>query len=250
MSGKKLKDLQELHRYGALLILDVSNNLITDASQVNKLPKLLSAKFDNNQIASMDSLVMFDCLQLLSLKGNQLSSPPPLEMPMLMYLNLDSNQLEQLPVLEKCPRLKRIEARANKITSLTGIGVLEELEEAHFPGNAITDLVLGPMQQLMILDLSENQISSLQAFDNNVSNLEQLNLSNNKVESVGELAHLSELKRLRSLQLASNPVAEVEKFRNHVHAILPDLDVLDGEPFTEEDREPPPEPPPPDEETS
>merc|ERR1712224_659147 len=63
MAGKMLIDLQDLHRYQDLRLLDVSNNQITDSSQISKLTNLLSAKLDNNQIASMEGMVLLEYLQ-------------------------------------------------------------------------------------------------------------------------------------------------------------------------------------------
>jgi len=244
MAGKMLIDLQDLHRYQDLRLLDVSNNQITDSSQIGNLPNLLSAKLDNNQLAALDGIGLHNCLQLLSLKGNQLTALPELDMPMLSYLILDSNQLTTLPSLERCTQLKTIEARENQLTTTAGIESLANLEEAHFATNAITEFVLGPAPALTKLNLSGNQITTLQALASNASNLEELDLGTNTVASVGELNHLSGLKQLRTLVLTENPVAGVDKYRNFVHAILPQLETLDGEPYSEEDREPPPEPPP------
>ena len=57
-----------------------------------------------------------------------------------------------------------------------------------------------------------------------------------------EIAHLAGLTQLRILSFAECPITGAEKYRNHVHAVLPQLESLDGEPFSEEDMEPPPAP--------
>jgi len=240
LAKKLLTDLAELHRYPALRLLDVSDNQLSDASQLAKLPALLSAKLDNNQLTSVGEGVVLEYLQLLSVKGNQCASVT-LELPMLMFLNVDSNKLETLPAsLAKCEKLKVIEARENALTTTAGIEGLEQLEEAYFTTNAITTLCLGPLPHLTTLNLSGNQLTSLEAFAANASALEHLDLSTNAIESHKELAHLAGLQSLRSLNLSGNPVADVDKFRNHVHAVLPSLAELDGAPYEEEDREPPP----------
>ena len=57
-----------------------------------------------------------------------------------------------------------------------------------------------------------------------------------------EVAYLSGLTHLKTLSFAECPIAGGDKYRNHIHAVLPDLESLDGEPYSEEDREPPPAP--------
>ena len=111
--------------------------------------------------------------------------------------------------------------------------------------NEITEVCLGAMPQLRLLTCNNNQVATLAGFANNAASLEQLDLSSNAVESVQELAHLQGLTKLQSLSLVENPVTGADKYRNHVHAILPQLATLDGEPFSDEDREPPPAPEPP-----
>jgi len=242
--GKSLLDLQELHQYPSLQILDVSDNQIADATQLGTLPALLSAKLDQNKIQSMESVDQMEHLQLLSLKANEITQLPLLKMPTLHYLNIDGpgNEITTLSgALTACTKLVTIEARENKLTTTEGIEELEELENAYFSNNEIVDLRLGTMPQMRTLVLSTNQIASLTAFQDNVSNLEHLDLSSNAVASAKEFANLSGLKQLRTLTFAENPVTGVDKYRNHIYAVLPHLESLDGEPFADEDREPPPE---------
>ena len=74
------------------------------------------------------------------------------------------------------------------------------------------------------------------------SSLEHLDLSGNAVESLDELANIAHLSQLKVLNLTDNPITGQDKYRNFDHAVLPQLETLDGEPYSEEDMEPPPEP--------
>jgi len=238
LAGKSLIDLQDLHQYPAIRFLDVSNNSVTDATALGKLGSLLSAKLDNNQLSTF-SISALSNLQNLSLEGNQLGSIESLDQPMLLHLNFNSNQLTQLPSLS-CPNLKTVEARMNKLNSTKGIETLSRLEEINLETNEITELVLGPLPDLTRLILSGNQIGNLEAFSTACCSLEELDLSNNAIASPKELSNFRGLTSLRTLSLAGNPVTETDKYRNHVHAVLPHLETLDGEPYSEEDHEPPP----------
>lgn len=256
--GKNLIDLEALPKYTALQLLDVSQNELTSVDQLSKCSNLLSVKIDQNQISSLDGLMAtigagepMDSLQNLSIKGNKLSGvPSALPLPMLLYVNLDQNELTTLSgTFTVATKLTKLEARENKLTTTAGIEELEDLEEAHFSTNEITELVLGANPNLKVLALNGNQISSLASFAGNAPNLETLDMSQNPTlgEAEGfnfatEVAHLSGLTRLKTLSFAESPVTGADKYRNHVHAVLPHLESLDGEPFSEEDREPPPAP--------
>jgi len=138
--------------------------------------------------------------------------------------------------------------------SLT-LSLSQDLEEAHFSeqtgpiegeeeGGKITELCLGPHPFLKKLCLQSNQIASMGALSQKCTALEHLDLTGNAVESLDELAHIAHLSQLKVLSLAENPITGQDKYRNFVHAILPQLETLDGEPYAEEDMEPPPEPEP------
>ena len=125
-------DLQDLHKYKALQLLDLSENEISDAAGLAKCPNLLSAKLENNKVESLASYTdaikadKMENLQLLSFKGNQLTELQSLELPMLMYLNLDGNNLTSLAgTLDACKKLTKLEVRENKLTTTAGIEGLE-----------------------------------------------------------------------------------------------------------------------------
>ena len=82
------------------------------------------------------------------------------------------------------------------------------------------------------------------ALNGKCRSLEEIDLTGNAVEAIEELANIAHLDQLKVLSLSENPITGADKYRNHVHAILPQLESLDGEPFSEEDREPPPQPEP------
>ena len=61
------------------------------------------------------------------------------------------------------------------------------------------------------IDLSENKLPSLDhfsLFEENTSNLEILNLSNNRLNDIRELEKLQDLQQLKSLRLDNNPLGK------------------------------------------
>eukprot|EP00658_Telonema_sp_P-2_P027146 TRINITY_DN21029_c0_g1_i1.p1 TRINITY_DN21029_c0_g1~~TRINITY_DN21029_c0_g1_i1.p1 ORF type:complete len:312 (+),score=90.08 TRINITY_DN21029_c0_g1_i1:119-1054(+) len=245
MRGRKLLDLEALPAFTGLEIVDLGQNSITDVEPLGKLQAALSVKLDGNQISSLDALPAMPNLQMFDLSTNQLASLSTFGHPMLMYLTLDSNQLESLPDLAAgCPLLKRLSAKANQLTSTTGLAGLAHLEVLSLSSNAIAALDLGRMPQLKEIEAAANQITSLSGI-NDLDNLTKLELNQNQIATVDNLEQLSGLTELKTVVLAANPVTEVDQYRNFVHASCPGLETLDNEPYTEEDMEPPPAPPEP-----
>ena len=73
------------------------------------------------------------------------------------------------------------------------------------------------------IDLSENKLPSLDhfsLFEENTSNLEILNLSNNRLNDIRELEKLQDLQHLKCLRLDNNPLGKKHVIRNMTDQIL------------------------------
>ena len=60
-------------------------------------------------------------------------------------------------------------------------------------------------------------------------NLEVLKLAGNKFEKLEDLESLKSLAKLNNLDLCSNPIENIDGYREKVYALLPQRNVLDGE---------------------
>jgi len=98
----------------------VSQNELTSVDTLSKLSNLLSVKIDQNAIESLDGLMAaigsgepMDSLQNLSVKGNKLSGvPSALPLPMLLYVNMDQNELTTLSgTFAVATKLTKLEVR-------------------------------------------------------------------------------------------------------------------------------------------
>ncbi|KAA3679235.1 uncharacterized protein DEA37_0013411 [Paragonimus westermani] len=76
--------------------------------------------------------------------------------------------------------------------------------------------------------LAENNLSGGLEVLVNCPNLEQLNLSSNKIDSIDTLTPLAKLSNLRSLYLMHCKVENTENYRKLVFAAIPNLKYLDG----------------------
>ena len=136
------------------------------------------------------------------------------------HLSLSTNSIDRLIPL---PGLKKL-----RILSV-GRNCLKKLEKL--------DDVAGSLEEIWA---SYNFISNLDGL-HNLTNLEVLYLSNNKIKDCAELGKLAGLSKLRDILLIGNPCYDgMEKAdqRRAVLAQLPNIAKIDGEMVTAADREP------------
>lgn len=70
-----------------------------------------------------------------------------------------------------------------------------------------------------------------------IPNLENLTLTNNHLQELGDLDPLAEFKKLTYLSLLSNPVANKQHYRSYVIHKVPSLRVLDFNKVKESERQ-------------
>lgn len=91
------------------------------------------------------------------------------------------------------------------------------------------------MNALEVLSLSVNNISTLRDVQN-CYNLRELYLRKNSISDVNEVRYLMNLRKLRTLWLGENPIADIPKYRWFVIKCLPQIEKLDNDMVTAEDR--------------
>lgn len=91
------------------------------------------------------------------------------------------------------------------------------------------------MQSLEVLSLSVNNICTLRDVQN-CYNLRELYLRKNNISDINEVRYLQPLRNLRTLWLGENPIAEVPGYRYFVIKCLPQLEKLDNDMVTADDK--------------
>ncbi|MFY9114682.1 MAG: leucine-rich repeat domain-containing protein, partial [Dethiobacteria bacterium] len=132
---------------------------------------LISLNADNRGIVDLSGIEYATGLKDLCLCNNQISDLSDLNLPVLRWLDLSNNQINNLASLAEAnlPNLEFLELGANQISNLTG------LAEASLP-------------TLEELRLHHNQISNLSGLDEgNLPKLEYLLLTNNRINSLSGL---------------------------------------------------------------
>lgn len=178
--------LSGIQSYPMLTRLVCSGQLLTDISPLSGCHNLEQVFLSHNLIRTIPNLSKLTKLSSLSLSFNQIKDLTPLEgCHSLKYLNLSYN---------------------DQITNLAPISRLSKMEELDLSGNELTNeqakqFYLFKMDNLVVLRLSNNYISSLRALGTIFLQLQCLFLSNNDIYDISPLIYM---RKLNELDLQAN----------------------------------------------
>lgn len=240
-SNKELTDLgNKVEDYTQLRHVILSGNKLNNIDAVTKLPHLLTLQLDNNEVNSLGCLMEADMpwCQRIDLTSNKLTALPPLALlGRLRFACFASNEIDSLDGFGDHPALEELQLQTNKLTSLKGLGRLEALRKLVVSENQLTSLEGLDAPVLTTLDVKTNQLASLVHLSGAPA-CADLDLSENQLNA--EDPNLPELRRLgtdtpalKSLNIAGNS----GDLRIEVVIAAAQLQTIDGEPVTEEDRE-------------
>ncbi|XP_037370329.1 gamma-enolase isoform X3 [Talpa occidentalis] len=237
VKDRDLTDISLLCTYIHLRYVDISENHLTDLSPLNHLTHLLWLKADNNQLRSA-RLNELPYLQIASFAYNHITDTEGISHPHLCTLDLRGNLIRQVTGLDpqKLRSLHTLELRGNQLSSTLGIN-LPKLKNLFLAQNQLKKVEgLENLSNLTTLHLRNNQIDTLSGFSKEMKSLQYLNLRNNMVADLGELAKLQDLPKLRALVLMDNPCADENDYRQEALVQIAQLERLDKDFFEEEDR--------------
>nr|XP_014427854.1 centriolin isoform X2 [Pelodiscus sinensis] len=135
----------------------------------------------------------------------------------LEVLNLSKNQIEKIEKLDKQLKLRELNLSSNKISKIEGLEHMQNLQKLNLAGNEIEHIPVWIGKKLRSLRI--------------------LNLRQNKISSLHDIAKLRPLKDLTSLFLADNPIVNLPHYRLYTIFHLRSLENLDGQPVTNHDRQ-------------
>ncbi|KAG2381716.1 hypothetical protein C9374_006100 [Naegleria lovaniensis] len=110
------------------------------------------------------------------------------------------------------------------------------ISDLHGLFDALTTILETP-QELQWIDLSYNNISSLEGLETLPETLTSLYLHANQITSLNEIAVLQKFKNLKYLTLFGNPIEEIRNYRYCILSIFPSLKSFDRVTVTERDRQ-------------
>jgi protein phosphatase 1 regulatory subunit 42 len=151
---------------------------------------------------------------------------------LLEELQVQNNDIAEIPELGPFV-LRRLDLRHNCISVITGLSQQPDLRELLLSGQRTERVILAPgcfnsqVMCLTLLELANCGIDELHEL-RGLEALQVLNLSGNQIASLQELALLlSTLSSLRSLDLRENPVCREIKYRESV-IVMGEFIELDG----------------------
>ncbi|NWX13804.1 LRC23 protein, partial [Aegotheles bennettii] len=234
---RDLTDISLLEGFIHLRYVDLSENKLQDLSSLSSLTNLLWLKVDGNLLTSA-CMQELPYLQIISFARNCIKDVEGIAHPRLAKLSLEGNKIQTTLGLShgQLFSLQTLELRGNKIESTAGLS-LPKLKDLYLAQNAIRSLEgLEGLGQLTTLHLRDNQLETLDGFCSSMKCLQYLNLRNNGISSVQEVAKLQVLPTLQALVLLDNPCCDEPNYRLEVLVLLPHLQRLDKEPFEEDER--------------
>jgi Leucine-rich repeat (LRR) protein len=209
------------------------------------LTSLLAVNLSGNSIISFPKELNLPNIQIVNASGNRITNIPfnATATPVLTTLDISENSLVTVEGMDGMSSLQNLKINDNSvISSLSGLGNLPSLESINASNCDLQDLIGldGLSNKFTKLNVSGNKISSLNGIitadnDNNLTGLSSIDLSNNSIESIDELVHLSKLSNLQSVDFSGNPCADIDEYRTEVVLRLPNIKSIDGQDVTSEE---------------
>ncbi|XP_076458141.1 uncharacterized protein LOC143291891 [Babylonia areolata] len=210
LHGAEITVIPDLEKFRKLRVLDLSGNHICKLQHLDFNQDLRDLKLYDNKISKLEGLGSLKELCNLQLQHNQIESLGKglSGQKKLKCLRLDSNRLSKLDTSElvSCVSLTSLDLSNNRLTNLSAISYLPNLEELFAAGNGLQKLTdLHRCKKLTEIDLSRNRLSDLSAISG-LPALQILDVSDNQLKSV---TSLGKLKSLEDLNLSGNQLSDL-----------------------------------------
>eukprot|EP00002_Diphylleia_rotans_P023357 TRINITY_DN4594_c0_g1_i2.p1 TRINITY_DN4594_c0_g1~~TRINITY_DN4594_c0_g1_i2.p1 ORF type:complete len:1373 (+),score=262.27 TRINITY_DN4594_c0_g1_i2:168-4286(+) len=233
IKDNKLASLDGLYQLTNLMDLVIDGNSIVRLDGIQGCKNLRSISASHNKLSSLKGLEYCSRLEKLNASNNQLSTLSGLEYhSFLQSLDVSHNNLQDLDQLSYCRSLSVLVAGHNKLADFPkGLGnaLLRELWVNH---NQI-QIFDGPLFLPLLekLSLTENRVSRIGDLQGLIM-LTRLDLSFNNIAEASAIIPLTNLVRLKDLQLNDNPICHIADYRDRVISSLTTLEELDVQPLS------------------
>lgn len=119
-------------------VIDVSDNEIeTVPNEVNELVKCTKFVMMRNSLQTMPRTLNMVTLKVLNVSHNKLKVLSALELPNLIELVCDGNEIQELPSMNKLKKLEIFSASDNMLTDVTALSVCFSLAEVDLRRNRL-----------------------------------------------------------------------------------------------------------------
>jgi Leucine-rich repeat (LRR) protein len=184
LGGNHIKNINPLQGLTALEELDLSYNCLKDIGTVKNLTHLRELHLEGNEIYELTPLASLKALEGLFLNGNldDLNVAPLARVNRLQRLMLANGCISDISFLSSMKQLQWLELSSNQINNLEPLRRLTRLEWLSLTNNRVEDLnALGGLRQLQYLDLNNNRVREIAPLLR-LRNINWVELQNNFLE--------------------------------------------------------------------
>ncbi|OWF46174.1 U2 small nuclear ribonucleoprotein A'-like [Mizuhopecten yessoensis] len=155
-------------------------------------------------------------------------------------VKLTAELIEQSAQYTNPVRDRELDLRGYKIPVIENLGAtLDQFDTIDFSDNDIRKVDGFPLlRRLKCLLLNNNRIVRIaESLEECLPSLESIILTNNNMQELGDLDHLTSIKSLKFLSLLRNPVTTKKQYRLYLIHKVPQLRVLDFQRIKQKERE-------------
>lgn len=160
---------------------------------------------------------------------------PPIDLSMRELREFSEMKMDENQNAEELKRLIKKHGQENVIINAVRLNNNKISAWPNFIGSL---KVMVEITQIQWLDLSFNQLQTIEPVIGRLRGLVKLHLHANKISDITDVMRLQELENLRDLTLHGNPIEDRgrQKYRNYIISCLPKLNSLDFTSLTSRDK--------------
>ena len=180
---------------------------LTSLDGIENFDNLILLDLSENSISNLNPLANLTTLNELLLEQNQISDLSPIStLPNLTYLDADNNLINDISIITDMFTITTLYLSNNQINNISSLSGLTNLRHLALAGNQITDISsLEGLTNLDVLMLANNQIQDISPLAN-IVNIDYLYLSNNLISDISVLSNLT---NMYELTLHGNNITDI-----------------------------------------
>ncbi|XP_009872268.1 PREDICTED: protein phosphatase 1 regulatory subunit 42 [Apaloderma vittatum] len=229
-----------------LIVKSISHKNRNEEDFGQYLQKITHLNLSDKNIDTIGDFSMCKNLKVLYLYDNQISQIQNLDFASnITHLYLQNNCISCIENLSSLKNLEKLYLGGNCITVLEGLDKIDQIRELHIESQHLPlgeKLIFDPRslrslaKSLSVLNISNNNIDDLEELAV-LENLSYLRAVDNQLQHMKDLeVVLNKWTKLRRMDLAGNPICRKPKYRDGIIVQSQTLESLDGKEIKEVER--------------
>ncbi|NXJ83131.1 PPR42 phosphatase, partial [Trogon melanurus] len=229
-----------------LIVKSISHKNHNEEDFGQYLRKITHLNLSDKNIDAIGDFSMCKNLKVLYLYDNRISQIQNLDFASnITHLYLQNNCISRIENLSSLKNLEKLYLGGNCITVLEGLDKIDQIKELHVESQHLArgeKLVFDPRslrslaKSLSVLNISNNNIDDLEELAV-LENLSYLRAVDNQLQHMKDLeVVLNKWTKLRRMDLAGNPICCKPKYRDEIIVQSQTLESLDGKEIKEVER--------------